>query len=339
MSTSGSRDRRQGSRRTVPPASKRAPASQASCGVAWKYHRRADGLRIERRPRDAPAARRRGSGELRCRRRFNEVAGAGHSILQLLGSTGWDTDNRPPLPGGPAIAAADQSTWPQDSRRAPGWAAGAWAARSALCRPARAPGSIARRTCATGLQAARRHPGEGAARRHSWIRVALRPPRIPSARGESLSAAMPPARPRAPVDGATSSAMRAAESISSARRCAPRCAWKKIGDRRRRSARLFSTRPDRPAPIVCCTSSTLPIGPVRALPRWPLWWIRPPPKAIPSRCTFSRPASERASLAKADCQSACRLSTCPTANGQTPAAPQDTLRGCVLDVTWSASLL
>ena len=110
----------------------------------------------------------------------------------------------------------------------------------------------------------------------------------PSARGESLSAAMPPARPRAPVDGATSSAMRAAESISSARRCAPRCAWKKIGDRRRRSARLFSTRPDKPAPIVCCTSSTLPIGPVRALPRWPLWWIRPPPKAIPSRCTFSR---------------------------------------------------
>jgi hypothetical protein len=41
------------------------------------------------------------------------------------------------------------------------------------------PVVIARCTCATGVQAARRHPGDVAARRHSWTRRALLPARIP----------------------------------------------------------------------------------------------------------------------------------------------------------------
>jgi hypothetical protein len=69
-------------------------------------------------------------------------------------------------------------------------------ARSALCQPTRAPGSIARRTRATGVQAARRHPGAGAARTdvpgftaHSKM---VRPP--PTGAAQTLAAA--PSAPR-----------------------------------------------------------------------------------------------------------------------------------------------
>jgi hypothetical protein len=65
-----------------------------------------------------------------------------------------------------------------------------WAARSALCHRIGAPGSIARRTSAT-VQAARRHPGEMAARWRSWARGPSARRASPSARRERV---MPPNR-------------------------------------------------------------------------------------------------------------------------------------------------
>src|SRR5574340_799143 len=76
------------------------------------------------------------------------------------------------------------------------------------------------------------------------------------------------------ADGATSSATRAAGSISRGRPCAPRCALKKDGDRRPRCAPLSSKPPARKTQTSCCTSSTPRSGPARALPaavRRELW--------------------------------------------------------------------
>ena len=81
-------------------------------------------------------------------------------------------------------------------------------------------------------------------------------------------------RARAPADGVTCSATRAAHSISCARPCGRRCGWKKAGARQRRCVardRGDSARRMRMAP---CTGCIRRNGRDRAPPRWRRWWMK-----------------------------------------------------------------
>jgi len=104
------------------------------------------------------------------------------------------------------------------------------AARSALCHPTRASGSVVRSTCATGVQAARRHPGEVAARRRSRMPAPSARHAPPSARRRARRRTTGGGRPRGPwvighppqASGSIAPRTRAT-GVQAARRHSPLC--------------------------------------------------------------------------------------------------------------------
>ncbi len=155
-------------RNGAPPADRPAPTMDAVAFPAVHPHPHAGGRG------DGPPAVRCWMRVMATRRRGLRASGGDHPAQPRHGRAGARAARRhaeagrepagmdaapsaPPRPPPPAA--------PDHGRRAAERAGGHQAARSVLCHSTRPPGSIARRTCATGVHAARRHPGEVSARR------------------------------------------------------------------------------------------------------------------------------------------------------------------------------